>query len=405
MELRLNTSFIGFDGIIGRYDYFTNLICLNMITLFFTLPFKLVYLSHANDFSKIFDICGVFYETSIFLKILFFIGTAIGSYIFISNVIRRLNDINGKVNKNLNVFVSGLFLISFFSIFIPCTPFAFILSILSCIVGIILIFKKGKLTGKYPYDYRKEFNWGAFFGTWIWGLFNKTYVTLWMLILWITPWGMLCSIYWGLKGNELAAKNRDWDSLQAFKKSQERQTFWFVIFSIVILPILYFIIIFAIVAGIVFTSVEEAKNSPDKMSATVNKLESTLNTISSMYFESHTITPDENKFYVSPKDWESYSFKEKIDIINIAASMSASERVKIANENPNKKNKKYFSKSSELRRTKIYSSETDELLGEYVMDEDEYANADFKTYLKASLKAYRFYNVTKEKERKLKNGN
>ena len=68
-----------------------------------------------------------------------------------------------------------------------------------------------------PYDYKKEFNWGAFFGTWIWGLFNKSYKTLWMLLLWCTPWGLLFAIYCGIKGNEWAGKNRDWDNLEKFK--------------------------------------------------------------------------------------------------------------------------------------------------------------------------------------------
>ena len=32
----------------------------------------------------------------------------------------------------------------------------------------------------------KRFNWGAFFGTWIWGLVNKSYITLLQLILGLT---------------------------------------------------------------------------------------------------------------------------------------------------------------------------------------------------------------------------
>ena len=250
-----------------------------------------------------------------------------------------------------------------------------------------MIIAKGKITGKYPYDYRKEFNWGAFFGTWIWGLFNKSYKTLWMLILWLTPWGFWYSLVCGFKGNEWAAKNRDWQNLEEFQKSQETQTIVFVILSVLIIPIIYFLIVMAIVGAIVFTAVDEAKTSPNHESTTLAKLESAMNSFASAYFESYEITPDKNKFYVLNDDWKSYSFSEKKDILDFAASLSASER----NKNPNRK--KSTSKTKELVRTKIYSSETGELLGEFKLDKSVYTSEtpDWKSIIKASMNAYQFY--------------
>ena len=72
-----------------------------------------------------------------------------------------------------------------------------ILFLISYLVGIVFylffIFKKGKVTSRYPYDFTKEFNWGAFFGGWIWGLFNESFKPLIYSILlgWIPGTGFI----------------------------------------------------------------------------------------------------------------------------------------------------------------------------------------------------------------------
>ena len=55
---------------------------------------------------------------------------------------------------------------------------------------------------------KKKFNWGAFLLTWIWGLFNNTYITLIALPIAFIPkfaslLGFLLAIYFGIKGNGL----------------------------------------------------------------------------------------------------------------------------------------------------------------------------------------------------------
>lgn len=76
-----------------------------------------------------------------------------------------------------------------------------------------------------PYDYKKEFNWGAYFGTWIWGLFNNSYIPLLHLLLFLTPLGWYFRLLCGLKGNECAYKNKRYDDVKLFNKSQEKQAF------------------------------------------------------------------------------------------------------------------------------------------------------------------------------------
>ena len=108
--------------------------------------------------------------------------------------------------------------------------------------------------------------------------------------------------------------------------------------------------------------------------------------------KSYTITKNENKFYVSPEDWKSYLYTEKVDILETAASMAAIIRNREIPEGSLNK----FSKTTELDRTKIYSSVTNELLGEYRFDENSLSskNAGFKEIVKSALNSYKFYNPT-----------
>lgn len=67
----------------------------------------------------------------------------------------------------------------------------------------------------------KGWSWGAFFWTWIWGLFNKTYISLIALIPIpiVTPPIM---ILLGIKGREWAWRNKKWDSLEHFNRVQRK---------------------------------------------------------------------------------------------------------------------------------------------------------------------------------------
>ena len=137
-------------------------------------------------------------------------------------------------------------------------------------------------------------------------------------------------------------------------------------------------------------SFNEIKNSPEQASATLEKLDSAMQKYSSIYFESREITKNENRFYVLPEDWRRYSFSEKKDILDMAASLAVSERKK------NDKNG-YYSKTQELPRTKIYNVKNNELLGEYFLDENLLysENTTTKNILKSAMTAYKFYKPTK----------
>lgn len=384
--MRVNKAFISFEGFMGRYDYFHNLVLLNMIALVFTLPLTGYFLTGAGNVDSLLNLNNFFVLAPLWAKIWGLIGSSVVSYIIISNAIRRLNDIKGKEDKRFNTIFATIFALTNFSYIFP-NPISIIFCLVGTIVALWVLFKKGKISSELPYDIKKDFNWGAFFGTWIWGLFNKSYKTLWMLILWATPWSFLFALYCGIKGNEWSSINKDWDSLEKFKSSQEKQTVFWVTFSVILAPVITIIIIVALTfctAMYIVGSDEGSKHIEQKL----EKLDNTLNSLASAYFEGHELTSTENKFYVLSVDWAGYTFQEKKDVFDMATSMAVSER------NKSDKDKEY-TKSSELRRTKIYSKETNQLLGEYIMDKNLEENGSFKDYVSASMKAYQFYKPTK----------
>lgn len=60
-------------------------------------------------------------------------------------------------------------------------------------------------------------NWGAFFLNGIWGIGNKTYIALLAFIPIINVFMM---VILGLKGNKMAWKNKEWDSVEHFLRVQ-----------------------------------------------------------------------------------------------------------------------------------------------------------------------------------------
>lgn len=394
-KLRLNTKLFGFEGIIGRRDFFLNSVYITCIMILVTLPATYWIFTNIETLTDSFT--NIFNNAPVFLKLYVLVGSIGVCILSLSNIFRRLNDICGKENRILQIFFSILALINAFYFFMPAVisyPIAFITAIL----GLIILFKKGKITSKYPYDFRKEFNWGAFLGTWVWGLFNKTYVTLWQLIIGLTPWGSLYALICGLKGNEWAFKNKKCDNIEQFNKSQEKQATVFAVLTFLIIPIIYFLIIFCIVGAIIFTTIDTAKNNPEKAKANIEKVENKLNTfmdtLADTYFEEYEITENENKFYILESDWKFYFFSDKKDMLDFAATTSAMIR-KEEYDKIKKTDDKYvsFTKVSELPRTKIYGYKTRKLLGEYSIDIKTMENASFKDYIKAAANSYKFYKA------------
>ena len=98
----------------------------------------------------------------------------------------------------------------------------------------------------------KRFNWGAFALDWIWGLGNKSYITLITIPLWclcFIPQVMLLSgilsfgfsIWFGIKGNEWAWQNKHFNSVEAFHNYQRKWAIAgviYIIINVAIIPII-----------------------------------------------------------------------------------------------------------------------------------------------------------------------
>ena len=72
-----------------------------------------------------------------------------------------------------------------------------------------------------------KWNWGAFFFSWIWGVFNGVYWPLLLILAYLIPilgWiaSIAGSIYLGIKGNELSWNSeKNWSSVADFEKTQK----------------------------------------------------------------------------------------------------------------------------------------------------------------------------------------
>ncbi len=76
----------------------------------------------------------------------------------------------------------------------------------------------------------KKFNWGAFLLNWIWGLGNRSYLTL--LVFPIAIIGLIpvlgiivplaLNIWFGIKGNTWAWQNKQWKSIEHFHEVQRK---------------------------------------------------------------------------------------------------------------------------------------------------------------------------------------
>jgi hypothetical protein len=97
----------------------------------------------------------------------------------------------------------------------------------------------------------KGYNWGALLLSWIWGIGNKTYITLLSFLVAFIPFiGCLAAlgmnIWFGFKGNEWAWQNKHFESIEHFKSNQKKWTIAGIIVTIVSIIVWIF---FAMVIG------------------------------------------------------------------------------------------------------------------------------------------------------------
>ncbi len=387
--LKVNTKLYSFDGVISRYDFFLNYLYIVLISSFVNLPYQIYLGRHITSLSDLFNFGKIFLTAPIGMQLWQLITVILVSVLFCSNIFRRLNDINGKVSSNVNILCAAIYLISALSFFAQgAISYLFYLCILiNLFIMLYLFSKKGAVTSKCPPNNNKKFNWGAFFGTWIWGLFNKSYIPLFMLILFFTPASLTFALICGFKGNEWAFKNKNPKYINKFNSSQRKQAIIFGVLAVFALPCLLLGLFAALFAKFSY----EIQNDPEFSQKINYYVYTTKNNIYSEYFVNHEILENENRFYVQPNKWNNFSFSDKTKILDMASNLAAEERNKMASDQ-NSVNRVMYTKSSEISRTKIYNAQNRELLGEFIYPQTK--SSDFKEIFNEVLNGYKFYNAT-----------
>jgi hypothetical protein len=74
-----------------------------------------------------------------------------------------------------------------------------------------------------PPDGVAGWSWGAFLWSWIWAISNRTWIGLLALIPYL---GFIFAIYLGIKGRELAWRNKRWENLEHFNRVQRAWSRW-----------------------------------------------------------------------------------------------------------------------------------------------------------------------------------
>lgn len=93
----------------------------------------------------------------------------------------------------------------------------------------------------------KKFNWGAFLGTWLWGIGNRinhwsVYVAFVIFVLQLIKIpvtgvvGLVLSIYMGIIGNNLAynKSSKTYKDIDEFIDIQKKWAIWMLFFSIIV---------------------------------------------------------------------------------------------------------------------------------------------------------------------------
>lgn len=356
-----NNSLFGFDGILNRRNYIVNILLVETIIQALIATPLLVAVFKSNNLT------GAILGGGTMPAWWYFVMCAssfLSSVMYMPSVVRRFRDIMGNSGKN-NV---RTFAILTFIIFILSIPASFsqnillaFLKIISLTIIISLACIKGKITGTMQKSQIAKFNWGAFIGTWVWGLFNKSYIALLALPLTFTMGALPFYIVCGLKGNEWAYEKRENKDIEKFHSSQKTQT---VIWTVII-PVLAFLLF---VVGSIYAlklANNYAKSHPDFTKQAVEYYVKTESKAAMSKFDRIELDENEYKFYINPKKWAKSSFKEKIADFDMASGYVILQSI---NDGNIMEEFSATSSSNIMNKIKIYSSYNDELLGEYYLD-------------------------------------
>lgn len=102
----------------------------------------------------------------------------------------------------------------------------------------------------------KGWSWGGFLMSWLWSIGNKTWIGLLALIPYA---GLIMNVVLGVKGREWAWKNKQWESVDQFKKVQKNWAVW----GVVLLSIIPVLGIVSVITLSAINPIEQVNRSKD----------------------------------------------------------------------------------------------------------------------------------------------
>ena len=376
-EVSINNKIWGFKGAIGRREYILNSSYVYLFSALLAIPYIVWVFQHINEILGISNTLDILNIVPLYIKVLLILCWVIILPFNFGFYTRRLNDIIGKDSNFLTYFLAVGFILISYWVSLTGTGGLFPLFLIF-VVHVLLWCLKGKVTGTLPKDEVKRFNWGAFWGTWIWGLINKSYQTLWAIpALILFPIFPYVQIICGIKGNEWAyekAKNKE---LPIFHKGQKHQAVFWNIFAgvgVILLPILAIIIMTVAAIGY-------AVANPEKMEQAAQQYELRVQEQVDEYFDKYELSNDANKFYINPQKWAEMDYHQRYASYTIACNF-------VLNTKVHAKEGEYELKQpmEEKAMTKIYSTYNGEVLAEF--DLNQVDTTDFKTIIETSKNAF-----------------
>ena len=361
-----NKKFFSMKGILNRRDFFVNLLIIELIESVLITP--IIYLMFFKP-----EIMQAFSGSPrpIWISLMMVALGLVNSVLLFPSVVRRIRDILGEEDDNKISVISAVLTVIMFIVYTPIGT-TFWGSWLTLFVMVSLLFWQGRISGEKPKSEIVKFNWGAFWGTWIWGLLNKSFITLWMFPLLFTagwfPFMLIC----GFRGNEWAyEKNSDkYENVEKFHKTQFKQSA--ILFLVV--PIVFVAMMIGTSAIMSHSIALYSKSHPDfnkKIETKFNNYQ--INSIEAA-FDKIELNKDEYKFYLDPEDWQAVGTTIKISILKNAMGY-----VLIKNNKSSINMEDYVNSVDLLNKIKIYSTFNNEELGAFSLNPEEVK----KTYQKA----------------------
>lgn len=352
MELKINNKFFGFYGAIGRREFILNALYLGMICAFLMLPYSLwSWWTISKNPNAILDIKTLMHSMPFFIMIFYAAAVIINAVISFGLYSRRISDLAGKPQNIINYLITlGIVFCEFAHVIFPNVG-TLALNMLIIVVVLFFMCIRGEYTGSLPKDELKRFNWGAFWGSWIWGLINRAYITFLAIPLSFTPGGIYFWFICGIKGNEWAYENSKTKDVDKFCRGQKHQAIFWNILTILLVVIMPIVLIVSTVNYVI--------SNPEKFKPAAKTAISKISqyTVKSK-FEKYELSANENKFYVNPTVWTYMTEQNQKSLFYNAVNFAADKK----SPNISGLREKLV---KEVGITKIISSYNGEVLAEF----------------------------------------